>query len=111
MQPHSQPYFMTWGKHNPHKHHITRACQRSLLLGIHLNIHFQQNDLNDQSDLIKVSLLRVEIIDVIRNGTKKLRVRGAVGVRFKKKNSMKGRVTRLKLFPFPEVTAKYGHDA
>lgn len=46
----------------------------------------------------------------IKRSTEELRVKGAVGGR-SKITSEEGRVLWVKLFPFPEVIAKYGHGA
>lgn len=46
----------------------------------------------------------------IKRSTEELGVKGAVGGR-SKITSEEGRVTWVELFPFPEVTAKYGHAA
>lgn len=46
----------------------------------------------------------------IEKSTKELEVKGAVRRR-SKITSKEGRVTGVELFPFPEVIAKYGHDA
>ncbi len=46
----------------------------------------------------------------IKRSTKDLWVKGAVGGR-SKITSEEGRLTWVELFPFPEVTAKYGHGA
>ncbi len=46
----------------------------------------------------------------IKKSTEELGVKGAVGGR-SEISSGEGRVTWAELFPFPEVTAKYGHEA
>lgn len=62
---------------------------------------------------IKVILLRVwkkkSHLMFIKRRTEELGVKGVVGGR--SKITKEGRVTWAELFPFPEVTAKYGHGA